>query len=188
MLAWDRALFELLNQTGQNRLFDVLMPFITDFDHWKIPLALVVVGLCGWGGKQGRRVVLLALLTVALSETLTSHILKPWVARLRPCHVLPQVHLLVGCSSSYSFPSSHAANSLGLATVFGYYYRRWAWLFVALALLVGYSRIYVGVHYPLDVLGGQVVGVLSAAGILAAGHALSRRGKGRLTEDTDDGK
>jgi undecaprenyl-diphosphatase len=84
------------------------------------------------------------------------------VGRLRPCNALDAEHcrLLVGASSAKSFPSAHAANSFAMATVASWGYRKLAPLFFLVAAIVAYSRIYVGLHYPLDALGGAALGIL----------------------------
>ncbi len=110
------------------------------------------------GGKRGRLVAGVAVLALLFSDQLNSHLLKPFFSRVRPCHTLSGVHLLVGCSKSYSLPSSHAANCFSMATLFYLEYKRVALPAIVIALLVSYSRVYVGVHYPLDVLIGALVG------------------------------
>jgi membrane-associated phospholipid phosphatase len=88
---------------------------------------------------------------------------------------LDGVRLLVGCSDSFSFPSGHATNAFALAAFFATYYRRRAVLLFVMAALVGYSRIYVGVHYPLDVLGGAFLGVTFGLAVGVSSRKLVRR-------------
>jgi undecaprenyl-diphosphatase len=83
-------------------------------------------------------------------------------------HRPADLHVLVGVPHSRAFPSGHAATSFACATVLSYFAPRAAPLFYALALAIGYSRVYVGVHWPLDVVGGAVVGVVTALLLLAA--------------------
>ena len=172
---WDIALFYLINNGTHNRLFDVVMPFLTDIDNWRIPLAVVWVGLLIFGGKKGRIVAILAGVCLALSDQLSSSVLKPAFARTRPCKLLDRetFNLLVNCTRAFSFPSSHAANIFAQATLFAWAYRKLTPVLILLALLVGYSRIYVGVHYPFDVLFGAVVGVACAAFVLLAKRLVS---------------
>lgn len=162
----DIAIFYLVNNGTHNRLFDVVMPFLTDIDNWRIPLALIWVGLLVFGGKKGRIVALLAAVCLVLTDQLSSSYLKPYFSRTRPCNVLENVRLLVNCTKAYSFPSSHATNIFAQATLFSYTYRKMAPAFVITALIVGYSRIYVGVHFPFDVLFGAVLGITCAAIVL----------------------
>jgi undecaprenyl-diphosphatase len=92
--------------------------------------------------------------------------LKPLFARPRPCHVLEHVRLLVGCGGAYGFPSNHACNFFGTATFFFYFYRKTGWVMFAPAILIGWSRVYVGVHYPSDAVGGALWGILLALFII----------------------
>ena len=120
--------------------------------------------------------------SLALSDQASSQLIKHAFMRLRPCNVLPDVHLLVGCSHSYSMPSSHATNASAAAFHFTFFYPRWAPAFVFLMLLVGYTRVYCGVHYPFDVLVGFVVGLgaaLAIRGLYRAGEGLLSRRRAR---------
>jgi len=159
----DVAVFRFLNQTIANPVFDLLMPFLTDLNKQPIILFLVGAGLIALavkGGVMGRTTVILLILTILLSDQLNSSVIKHLFTRIRPCHVLNDVHLLVGCGSGYSFPSSHAVNNFAVATVLSYFYRKWLWAFMTFAGVVAFSRVSVGVHYPFDILAGAVLGVV----------------------------
>ncbi len=162
----DRTVFVLINQSLSNRLFDFIMPYITGLDYWRIPIFLAWLALIIFGGQKGRITALLVVIILTLSDQLSSAVIKPWVNRLRPCFALDNVRLLIDQSRSPSFPSSHAANNAAMASLFSARYRRYTPIFISIALLVSYSRIYVGVHYPSDVLGGLMVGVLCCTLIL----------------------
>ncbi len=157
----DVALFLLMNKTWGNPFFDVLMPIVTNADYWLIPLFLVWLSFIIFGGSKGRTTALLIVIIITLSDQLTSGMIKPWVRRLRPCHpdhLIEGARYLAGLKKSFSFPSSHAANNTAIATLFAFRYPKWKWLPIIIALLVSYSRIYVGVHFPFDVIGGAVIG------------------------------
>lgn len=162
ILSIDKNVFILLNRGIANPLFDIIMPIITNLDNWKIPILLVWVFLIIKGGRRGRATAFLLIPILIINDQLSASLLKPWVGRLRPCHTLEQVRLLVNCGGQYSFPSSHATNISGVAFLFSVIYPRYRLWFWALAITVGFSRIYTGVHYPLDVLGGLILGSLVA--------------------------
>jgi len=166
LLALDKELFYLINKGTQNPLFDKLMPFLTDFDNWKIPMLLAWLALIIWGGRKGRILALVTVITITISDQTSSHLLKPLIGRIRPCNVLEDVRLLVNCTGSYSFPSGHATNMFALATLFSYKYRKLTPYFFILASTIAYSRVYVGVHYPFDVIAGALLGCLCAGSVL----------------------
>lgn len=175
MAGLDLHLFWVINRDLSNAVFDVLMPFVTSPDKFRIPLVLGGIGLLIWGGRKGRIVVVMALLLLLVTSWV-SETLKLWFQRPRPCQVLEAVHLLVGCSeSNFSFPSGHATNVTAQAVFFAFAYR---WLTIPLILVaaaVGYSRVYVGVHYPADVVGGALVGLICAVLFIRLGREVERR-------------
>jgi 3-deoxy-D-manno-octulosonic-acid transferase len=125
-------------------------------------------------------VILLAGIAVGLSDLVSSHLLKNLFGRIRPCHVLPDVHLLAGCTSSFSFPSSHAANISSAATVLVGRFPATAFFMVPLALVVSVSRVSVGVHWPSDAIGGIVTGILCGLLALLVAGAAGKRWKGAV--------
>lgn len=173
LAAWDRGAFDAINH-GRNAVFDWLMPILSDDGKFKIPFLLLFLALLVFGRSRARTAALLVIPLIALSDQASSNLLKHSVQRVRPCHVLENVHLQAGCSDSYSMPSSHAANSGAAAFHFSFFYPALAPGLVLLALAIGYSRVYVGVHYPGDVLVGLMVGLGAAAAIRGA-LALGRR-------------
>lgn len=165
----DRLLFSFFNRTIANPVLDALMPFITDLN--KFTLSFIIAGviwlvLIIWGGKTGRIVAAGIVLVIALADQFNSAVLKSIFERARPCHYVDglfnveNVRLLVGCGGGRSFPSSHAANNAAVATLLTWYYPRFKWWFIAFAGTIGFSRIYVGVHFPTDVLAGFIVGII----------------------------
>jgi undecaprenyl-diphosphatase len=175
VLQWDTSLFYLVNQDTQNRLFDMIMPLLSDFDLWRWPvlaLALVTVLL---GNRYARITVLLAVVTVVLSDQISSSVLKPLIGRLRPSHALEGVRLLAGRGGRLAFPSSHAANITAAWSILALRHRRWSLFLAVIPLGVSYSRVYLGVHYPLDVLGGAFLGWLLALTVASLERMISRR-------------
>jgi undecaprenyl-diphosphatase len=158
ILEIDTTLFYFINLTLQNPVFDWLMPFITERNHWFPVWGVAVVGLLWKGGRKGRIVVLLIIPVIFLSDQISAHVLKPLIARSRPCVALPDVHLLVGMKTSYSFPSAHAANFFATATFFNHFYPKYRWWYFTAASMVALSRVFIGVHYPLDIIVGGILG------------------------------
>jgi undecaprenyl-diphosphatase len=180
----DHRLFLFLNATLSNPVGDVVWPLITDYDKI-LPVRLLLLAiwvLLLWkGGRKGRTVALMIVPLLVLTDRLTSGLIKEWVARPRPCHsvdgvqVVQGLHLLVDCGPGKSFPSSHAVNNFALGTLFSLYYPRWTPAFITWAGLVAFSRIAVGVHFPLDVVGGAAFGALLAFGMVQVWTSLERR-------------
>ena len=172
--AWDMNLFLFLNRSLENPFFDRLMPFVTHKWNFVLPLAILYLYLLLTTGRRVRILLLSSLVLLLLAEG-SATVFTSLFHRARPCRGLEHVRLLTGCSSSSSFPSHHAANVFAVASFFAYTYRRAVLPLSLLAFLVGYSRIYVGAHYPLDVLGGVVLGTgLGLLGGVLAGRIIRR--------------
>lgn len=166
--------FRLLNTKAATPVLDVLMPIITDFRRSRIVLLLVWVFLVLFGGNRGRWVALTLIPLVAATDQLSASVLKPLVARSRPVEVLGSVHFWYGpegwmttpaevirsYKSSMSFPSSHATNITGAMLFLGLAFRKFLWPLIIVAVVVSYSRVYIGVHWTSDVLVGMAIGAL----------------------------
>jgi undecaprenyl-diphosphatase len=162
LLGWDECIFRLLNGNWLNPILDRLLPFATDAGNFILPFVAVAIVIVLVGRVRGLRFLVLAVVSVVVADAIGTHIFKYSFLRVRPCIALADVRLLVGCTTLPSFPSNHAVNASVLATLTSLYMPG-LWLpATALAILVGYSRVYVGVHYPLDVLAGSVLGIVVA--------------------------
>ncbi len=165
--SWDEELFLFLNAQNVDWL-DPIMYVLTDKYIW-IPLYAFLVFLTVKTFNKDSIWILLGIgLTIMISDQTTSGFMKPFFERLRPCHD-PRwegiVHNYQNCGGMYGFASSHASNSFAVAGYFAlFFYRKYnafAWLFLW-AAIVSYTRIYLGVHYPLDVFVGALVGLFAA--------------------------
>jgi len=167
LIQWDHSLFLLINSQWTNPVFDVVMPFFRNSNHW-IPLYLflLVFVLLNFREK-GLWWVVFFLVTVALTDMTGTNIFKNNIERLRPCNdpsLIAHVRLLVKeCGSGYSFISNHAANHFGMATFFFMTFRHIskpaAWIAILWAAMVAYAQVYTGLHFPLDVLCGAILGL-----------------------------
>jgi undecaprenyl-diphosphatase len=161
-MAWDEHMFRLVNESWVTPTLDQVMPFVTDARNYVILFVVTAIILVVVGRLHGLHLLVLTVVSIVVADALGNHVLKLFFQRSRPCAALEGVRLLIGCTSSASFPSNHAINASVLATLVTLSIPR-LWLpAMALALLVGYSRIYVGVHYPLDVLVGSGLGIVVA--------------------------
>jgi undecaprenyl-diphosphatase len=195
VLNWDITLFYRINQGHQNSFFDRVMPYLTEFDHWRFWLLGAWLLAFIFGGRKTRVTLALLILLVGLLDYSNSFLFKHLFARVRPCNALPEVRVFWPCPRSFSFPSNHAANVFGGAFFLALAYRRWAPGLVFVALLVGYSRVYVGEHYPLDVVAGALLGAGGAGGIFFLRQQILKRWKvgatpgettGPATDPTED--
>jgi undecaprenyl-diphosphatase len=149
--------FLLINRVLQHPVLDVLMPILNAKPYYLLPAAATILTLALRGGRRMRILLIVCAAAVALSDQ-GANLIKDAVQRTRPCHVIPEVHLLAGCAHSPAFPSNHASNMFMVATMAWLEFRRWRWILPALAAMLAYSRVYVGVHYPSDVMGGALLG------------------------------
>lgn len=166
----DQQLFLLFNDKLANSFFDFVLPPIRDKMFW-IPMYVLIAILLVYKFKwKGLAMVLFILANFAASDQISSAVIKPAVGRLRPCNdpaFSNQVHLRIdACGAGKSFTSSHATNTFGFAVIcillFRRRYRRVTPVALLWAASVSYAQVYVGVHYPFDILGGALLGTLIA--------------------------
>ena len=151
----DHTLFHFINDTIANPLLNWVMPIVTNENNIAIPLVLFWLWLLLFQGKRGKIAAIVLLLTVILTDIIAAQIIKPWIGRIRPSRaMLENINLLVARGGKYGFVSNHAANTMSAAVIIGYFYKKWKYFVFTISIIVGFSRVYVGVHYPFDVLGG----------------------------------
>jgi len=178
----DRTLFMFLNMTLSNPVTDLAMPVITS-DYLLRALYGVAIILLIWkGDKKLRLLIVASALTLLFTDQLSAGFLKPLIGRMRPCHTLGELNLLVGCGGGKAMPSSHAANAFGQALLFAFHYRVVRWYLIGFAALVAVSRVFVGVHYPGDVFVGAMIGALIGLILAIVFRHLFRRIKQNAVE------
>ncbi|HUM53362.1 MAG TPA: phosphatase PAP2 family protein [Chitinophagales bacterium] len=164
----DYWVFNFINHTISNSFLDVVLPFLREAHNW-IPLYVFLgIYLLYKYKLEAIKYALYIVIAFALADFISAGIIKPFVERLRPCHSLTlHARLVLGhCGGKWSFPSTHATNhmSIALSIVFANIFTKnwinYIWIFWALS--IGFAQIYVGVHYPSDVLVGFLLGTLIA--------------------------
>ena len=160
ILSIDYQFLFFVNQRLVSEWADYFMIFLSSSTLWIT--VLIFLFYYSWRLRKANILAFcfLVVLGVALADSLSSFFLKPYFARLRPCKEFSDtIRAIAGCASFFGFPSNHASNA-GIVAALGHmkFGRRIGMVFYTLAFLVCLSRIYLGVHYPSDVLAGLAVG------------------------------
>ena len=165
----DKEIFIAIHTGIANPVLDWLMPILRDAKTWT-PLYLFFVVLAVRKYKaQGLYILLATVLVVALCDRFSSGFMKPFFERLRPCHepsLAAYIRNLIDCGGQYGFISSHAANHFGMAVMFTWFFKKVSkitylnWVFYAWAGIISLAQVYVGKHYPGDVIVGMILGIL----------------------------
>lgn len=156
----DKSLFILINKWLANPVTDAIMPFLTNDNGLRIVFGVILVLLLWFGDKRLRFLALFCAFTLLATDQLTSNFLKHMIERARPCHTFSDINLLVDCGAGFSMPSAHSANTFGQAILVGAQVKWARWPLLAYAFLVAISRVFVGMHYPGDIIFGALVGIL----------------------------
>jgi undecaprenyl-diphosphatase len=169
LLEWDENAFLAVNRGLANPFFDFICVPARNPTTWIPVYVFFVLFLTINFKKEGFKIVGLVILTFIVTDQLSGHIIKPMFARVRPCnddYLAEMVRMLVPCGSGYSFTSNHASNHFGISFILTpFFFRIRKWTIIPLLMwpiLVSFSQIYVGLHYPIDVFGGMLVGLISS--------------------------
>ena len=163
----DMNLIKWIHQYFSNTLFDIFMPIITNKKNWTLPIIVLIFLLGFFSGPRGKIALTVLIISLSFTDAICAQILKPFFERIRPSHLnLEEVNLLTSKGGKWSMPSNHAANMFSLAIVLSYFYKKYKPLLFLLAILISFSRVYVGVHFPGDVIVGGFIGVFISSIIL----------------------
>ena len=167
-MTWDVDLFHAINGlAGRSESVDAVMLLLADPQTLLVPVALVV-GYWIWIARREGVIGGLALGAVVLVADFIGAQVKHVVDRPRPCVILEQIHQLVGCGKTSSFPSNHALNAAAAAAFAQVLYPASGWVTWPIVALMGFSRVYIGAHFVTDVLGGYAIGALLGIGAALA--------------------
>ncbi|MCW5918086.1 MAG: phosphatase PAP2 family protein [Ferruginibacter sp.] len=162
----DKSIFKIINYQMSNPVFDLFMPFIRNQYLWMPLYIFLIVFILTNFKKTTAWYLVFAIGTVILSNFISSDLIKGNIYRLRPCNdpsLANYIHVLVGYRpQSSSFTSSHATNHFAMAAFFYYtlkkYLGNYCYLFMGWAAIICFAQIYVGVHFPFDILAGAAIG------------------------------
>ncbi len=166
----DVSILYFFNHTLSCGALNKFFTIITNVNNWYIAY-LILLGISFFkGGRKGKIAVLGVLILILITDQVSAGPIKDLFHRVRPCGALKDVITPLGCNGTFSFPSNHAVNKFAAAFFFYKLFPKIKWAVFIAASLVAISRVYVGLHYPSDILGGAVIG--SAFGYLFGFAAL----------------
>ena len=176
---FDKSVFLYLNDLNASWM-DYVMIFVSGKLSWLPLYIFIIIAVIYKFKKKAWLALVLVFVTFAATDVISTQVFKKGLKRLRPCHnteINHTIHQPDGCGGKYGFFSSHASNTFGLAMLCWCLFNRkkkyWRWMFLW-AGVVSYSRIYLGKHYPLDIICGAIFGCLVA-------YSLFQVVKNRLT-------
>ena len=170
----DAAILLWIQDVVRQPWLNPIMVFITHLGDKGLLWILLTLGLTI--PRKTRRVGVTSMISMTLGLIVANLILKNWVARIRPYELIDGLTLMVKKAHDFSFPSGHTTNSFAAGWVmFRGLKKRWGVPALIMAILISLSRLYVGIHYPTDVLAGVVIGLCAAESARAIVAALRKR-------------
>lgn len=176
----DNTILKFVENNMHTSILDKLMVFITTLGNgglvWIVTCAFLILN------KKYRKIGIIALASLVVSAFLGEGIIKNIVQRVRPTADVMVVASLIVKPLSYSFPSGHSASAFAVAGVLSYYFKKYAVCFYTMAVLIAFSRIYLYVHYPSDVAGGIILGLLCSRLAIFVANKIKFLNRGILNE------
>lgn len=169
LIELDVKIFNLINKVWTNPVFDIVMPFVSQVGTGEV-IFLVSVLCYVMRRKKDRGALALLLIAGLAAAYYVVASVKGVVGRPRPFILMPDANLF-SIEKSFSFPSGHAANAFMAATILSEFFGSWRAVLFFVAALIGYSRIYLGVHFLSDIIAGAIVGILIGRAVLHVGKA-----------------
>ena len=167
LVYYDHVAWYYFNTQWHNSFLDAVVPFLRNQWFWAPLYLFLLLFIPAKFGRKGWMWCAIYLISFILSDQISATFLKPHFHRLRPCnnpYLSSIIHLIVPCGGGYSFPSSHASNHFAMGIFMAMTLGRvakWVWpTAIIWATLVSFAQVYVGVHYPLDVTCGALLGIM----------------------------
>lgn len=155
---FDNYILYVIKKYLRNKYLDRLMPIVTAMGNlgiiWIFIAAILILD------KPYKTIGGIVILTLIVSTVIGEGIVKHTVRRVRPCNYKNNTDLLISKPITYSFPSGHTSSSFAVAWILSMYFSEYKIVFMAIAFLIALSRLYLYVHYPTDVIGGIIIGIL----------------------------
>jgi len=154
----DVSVLYFINHLLSCKILDKFFTIITNVNNWYIAYIILLGISFVKGGRRGKIAGIGVLVLILITDQLSAGLIKDVFHRVRPCGALKDVITPLGCNGTFSFPSNHAVNNFAAAFLYYKLFPKLKWALFITASLVAISRVYVGLHYPSDILGGAVIG------------------------------
>jgi undecaprenyl-diphosphatase len=184
----DRQLFIFINHLPHNDTLNSFFAFLSGIGSWGIIWILIAMYFFVWEEIKDRKRLFALIFAISVDIILVEIFLKNYIHRLRPFYTIPEIFDIYGSPSSFSFPSGHTTIAFAAAYILGKNNRRLSFFYYFLAFLIAFSRVYLGKHYPVDVVAGTALGLI--IGFLStrlADYLWSRGGK-KINRNRQKGK